>query len=102
MLNSKDERELSYELMDYFNKSPHKIRLKFELRQSSSDCLYQAQRCPYETSDEEISSDSDESSQPNGRNDDIDYNVNHDWVEDIDVFEGLFNLIYVYIYIPYL
>nr|CAG4636910.1 EOG090X0431 [Ceriodaphnia reticulata]SVE72859.1 EOG090X0431 [Ceriodaphnia reticulata] len=87
MLNSKDERELSYELMDYFNKGPLKIRLKFELRQSSSDCLYQAQSCPYETSEEELSSDSEESSQRNRRTDDIDYNGDHDWVEDVDVFD---------------
>ena len=88
MLNSKEERELSYELMDYFNKGPLKIRLKFELRQSSSDCPYQAPSCPYETSDEELSSQSEESSQHHGRNEDIGFGEN-DWLDadEIDLFD---------------
>ena len=64
MLNSKEERESYYEMMDYFNEGPLKVQLKFVLEQSSIDCPYQAPSCPYESSsDEELSSQSDESSQ---------------------------------------
>ena len=31
MLNSKEERELPFELMDYFNMGPLKVRINFEL-----------------------------------------------------------------------
>ena len=34
MLNSKEERDISYDLMDYFNKRPLKIHLKFESSKS--------------------------------------------------------------------
>ena len=62
MLNSKDERNISYDLMDYFNKRPLKIHLKFESSKSLLVCPYQDYE-DYEDSDEEISSsDSDDSS----------------------------------------
>ena len=101
MLNSKEERELSYELMDYFNKGPLKIRLKFELRQSSSDCPSQAPSCPYETSDEELSSQSEESSvgrrsYRNGWLYDIGFSKN-DWLDEdeIDVFDDNFVFFFI-------
>ena len=65
MLNSKDERNISYDLKDYFNKGPLKIHFKFESTKSSLVCPYQNRMkfLYYEDSDKEISSrDSDESS----------------------------------------
>ena len=88
MLNSKDEREISYDLMNYFNKGSQKIRLKFERSQSSLVCSYQDQNCPYETSDEELSS-GDESSQGFGISKSVDFDArdgNGGWMEEIDVF----------------
>nr|SVE75676.1 EOG090X0431 [Daphnia hispanica] len=91
MLNSKEERENSYDLMDYFNKGPLKNRLRFERSQSSFVCPYQTQNSPYETSDEELSSgDSEESSHDNGASNGFhigDRRETYDgWMEDIDVF----------------
>jgi hypothetical protein len=88
MLNSKNEREISYDLVDYFNKGPLKIRLKYERSQSSLVCPYQDQNCPYETSDEELNSgDSDESSHgDNGVGFDDARDVYGGWMEEIDVF----------------
>ena len=65
MLNSKDERNISYDLLDYFNKGTLKTHLKFESSKSSLVCPYQdrVKFLYYEDSDEEISSsDSDVSS----------------------------------------
>jgi hypothetical protein len=58
MLNSKDERNISYDLMDYFNKGTLKTHLKFESSKSSLVCPYQDRMkfLYYEDSDEEISS----------------------------------------------
>ena len=88
MLNSKEERELCYKVMDYFNKGPLKVQLKFELGHYSVDCPYQAPSCPYESSsDEELSSQSEESSQRqlrDGRNYDIGFS---DWMPELDADE---------------
>lgn len=91
MLNCKGEREMSFELMDYFSRRPLKIRLKFERSQSSIECPYQLPGCAYETSEEEqeLSNDSDESSHHNrGHHLGFDtFEIDHgDWVDDIDVF----------------
>ena len=90
MLNSKDERAISYDLMDYFNKGHLKIRLKYERSQTSLVCPYQDQNCPYETSDEELSSgDSDESSHGDGENNVVGFDagdVYGGWLEEIDDF----------------
>ncbi|KAI9555851.1 hypothetical protein GHT06_018368 [Daphnia sinensis] len=91
MLNSKEERENSYDLMDYFNKGSLKIRLKFERSQSSIPCPYQTQNFAYETSDEELSSgDSEESSHDNGASNGFGFGDEREayggWMEDIDVF----------------
>ena len=60
MLNSKEERHLSYELTDKFwNES--KIRLKFDRSLSNTECLFQnSMKQEYETSSDEDDS-SDES-----------------------------------------
>lgn len=60
-LNSKSEREESYDLMDYLKNGAIKLSLKFERSQSSQECPFQVQPEPYESSDEEIESDSDDS-----------------------------------------
>lgn len=88
MLNSKDEREMSFELMDYFNKRQLKIRLKFDRTQSSIECPYQVPGCAYETSDEELSNESEESSHHNREHQlgfDV-FGLENEWVDDIDVF----------------
>lgn len=91
MLNSKEERHNSYDLMDYFNKGPLKIRLRFERSQSSFVCPYQTQNSHYETSDEELSSgDSEQSSHDNEGNNAFGFGDTGEgyggWMEDIDVF----------------
>nr|SVE73478.1 EOG090X0431 [Daphnia atkinsoni] len=91
MLNSKEERQNSYDLMDYYNQGPLKIRLRFERSQSLIFCPYQTLGSRYETSDEELSSgDSEESSHDNEANIAFGFGDTGDgyggWMEDIDVF----------------
>ena len=54
MLNSKEERDISYDLMDYFNKRPLKTHLKFE------SSTYYSLVCPYQVYDYGGSYESDE------------------------------------------
>lgn len=85
MLNSKDEREMSFDLMDDLSQSRPKISLKFERSHSSLECQYQAPVCAYETSGEG-SSDSDKSVQ-NRRLRQLDLNafdINNDWMDNVD------------------
>lgn len=87
MLNAKEERESSYDLLDYFKKGRMKIRLHFERTQSSFDCPCQLQCCPYETSEEDMSSESDNSSQfnrrQNGRAFEV-FDLDNDWMEEVE------------------
>jgi hypothetical protein len=60
MLNSKDERDISYDLMDYFNKRPLKTHLKFESsKYYSLDCPYQDYGGSYDSDEYNSSSSSD-------------------------------------------
>lgn len=60
-LNSKREREECNELKDYFKNGPLKISVEFDSSESTVECPFQIQPTPYESSDEEIESNSSDS-----------------------------------------